>query len=694
MSVEQRDSLHVRLHEIIDELVGRGVSMFSARSGPLRIQRVRLAGLLPFQHAVEHPYEFDFDRISGQVVALVGRNGHGKSTFVESAVGAIFGHTFSRGPLNDIAINQETQWQVGADFETATGSWRIERRRGGVAVVRPGEKQPVARGRDGVATWVRANVPSPGVLMAGAFGAQRHRGHLLQLEPAPARDVVLSMLGLDVYQAISRAAGERMHLCDAESATQTGRLDELQRAVNADHGVDDRILLIVEQLGEARDQLVIAQDAFDHARASAPDTANEAMRVRKLAQTERELRDARARLSRHEAELARVENAPPPADLDALDAVVAETRESLSAARKLVHGVEQRVHHAKDARIAKLRVAVTELGLKRKDAPTASVRVILEDNQFAQQIQQDIRTFDDLQQAVSVAEKAHETAARTAMHARANVAPVVDVVQLRAVIADARVDVVNLEEEAETLHAAHVQQEPACDIDALSADVQTKQRTISRMEHELAVCKARVVRANEARMRLDEQTEIAAQLTVARHEWWLICDLFGRTGIQGDAITEIGPQIDEHANKLLDECADGRWVVKTESTAKGEENGRETFEIWVYDRQQDVRWKNGRHLSPGESGIVGEAIAGAIAIIANAAHPHVRPTIVRDEVAVDIDRLDARTWMRILRRESELLNASGVLVVSHDRNVVAACDARMLVANGNITEMKEEVSSG
>ncbi len=34
------------------------------------------------------------------------------------------------------------------------------------------------------------------------------------------------------------------------------------------------------------------------------------------------------------------------------------------------------------------------------------------------------------------------------------------------------VDVVNLEEEAETLHAAHVQQEPACDIDALSADVQ------------------------------------------------------------------------------------------------------------------------------------------------------------------------------------------------------------------------------
>jgi DNA repair exonuclease SbcCD ATPase subunit len=694
MPDEQRDSLHVRLHEIVDELVQRGVPMFSARSGPLHVQRVRLAGLIPFQQPVTEPYEFDFDRTSGPIVALVGRNGHGKSTLIEAGMGAIFGNTFSRGPLNDVAVGQDIPWQVGVDIETATGAWRVERRRGAVAVCRAGERQPVARGRDAVASWVRANVPAPAVLMAGAFGVQRHHGHLLQLEPAPARDVVLSLLGLEVYQAVSRAAGERVRITEAESATQAGRIDELQRAVNVEHDAANQITLLVGQLDESREQLAHAQEALTAARDAAPNPADETLRLRQLAMIDRELRDARARLATHEKELDRAANTPPPADTHALDAVVDATRVRLTEARAQLREVEQRVTNAKDVRIAKLRVAITELGMKRKDAPTMSVRVILEDNVFAQNIQRDVAQLDDLYDAVVLSEQAHDAASRAAFDARVqDDGIIVDVDHVAGLIDQARADIVRLESEAAPLRIVPVEQ--PCDVRELEIVVQAKHNNVRRMERDFALAQSRVERANEARARFDENVARAEALTLERNEWWLISDLFGRTGIQGDAIDEIGPTIDAHANRLLDECADGRWVVKTESTAKGEENGRETFEIWVYDRQQDIRWKNGRHLSPGESGIVGEAIAGAVALIASAAHPHVRPTLVRDEIAVDIDRLDVQTWMRILRREAELLNASGVFVVSHDRNVVASCDTRLLVQHGQVTELREkEVTSG
>jgi hypothetical protein len=135
-------------------------------------------------------------------------------------------------------------------------------------------------------------------------------------------------------------------------------------------------------------------------------------------------------------------------------------------------------------------------------------------------------------------------------------------------------------------------------------------------------------------------------------------------------------------------------VSVVECKRNGEEDGRESFEVWAYDFQQDKRWKNARNLSPGESGIVGEAVAAAVSMYACAKAPHVQPTIVRDEVAIDVDRVDVQTWMRILRAEAEMLNASKVLVVSHDRNVINACDTVLLVQHGQVKELEKEVRSG
>jgi DNA repair exonuclease SbcCD ATPase subunit len=692
----QRASLHARIAEVVDELESRNVPIFSARSGPLRIHRVRLAGLLPFQQPLAEPYTFDFDRISGQVAAVVGRNGHGKSTLVESAVGAIFGRTLTRGPLDEIGIAQDIQWQVGTDIETATGQWHVERKRGGCAVYQPTDKpnveRQIARGHNAVMSWAKTNVPAPGVLMAGQFGVQRHRGHLLQLEPAPARDVVLSMLGLDVYQTISKAASERQRSVDADAAHHAGRLDEIQRAVNAIDQAESQFERLTSELGIARDALTLAEDALVVARESAPNPHDEAARKRRIVMLERDVQTARGQLVRVTNELAAVANAPPPPDMDVLQANVHGAQACVDAARIALREVEHRVVYSKDMRLASLRNALQEAALKAKQAPTISVRAIATDNDVASKAHADIARLDELRAQLDVAEHGVSLEQRALMDAQAVLQPVVDTALLEERAAQLRADIQQMDVELAELR--FVPTVAFDDTHNLERVVREKQQHVSRIERDLAVAKSRMEHADVARKRLADQQAHAGKLTQARHEWYLIADLFGRNGVQGLAVDEIKPIVEEHANKLLRDCANGRWVVEVECKRNGDDEGRESFEVWAYDFQQDKRWKNARNLSPGESGIVGEAVAAAVSMYACAKAPHVQPTIVRDEVAIDVDRVDVQTWMRILRAEAAMLNASKVLVVSHDRNVINMCDTVLLVSNGTVKELDKEVRSG
>lgn len=689
---DQLAGLHARIGEIVEELESRNVPIFSARSGPLRVQRVRLAGLLPFQQPITEPYVFDFDQVPGQVVAVVGRNGHGKSTLVEAAVGAIFGRTLSRGPLDEIGIGQDIPWQVGADIETATGCWRVERKRGGAGVARQGETRTVARGHNAVAAWAKTNVPAPGVLMAGQFGVQRHRGHLLQIEPAPARDVVLSMLGLDVYQTISKAASERMRVVDMDATHHAGRVEELQRAVNSIAFAESQFDALTSDLASARDALALAEEAFSAARENAPNAHDEAARKRRVAMLERDVQTARSQLLRVTNELAAAAHAAPSPDMDVLHNDVRTAHERVDIVRNILREIEHRVVYSKDMRLASLRNALQETALKAKQAPTISIRAITTDNDVALKAQTDIGRLDELREQLVVEEQRLTTAQRTLMDAQAAQRPTVDTAALEERASQLRADIQQMDAELAELRAAPVV--VFDDTRELERAAREKQQLASRIERDLAVAKSRIERANEARKRLAEQQAHAEKLTRERHEWWLITDMFGRNGVQGLAVDEIKPIIEEHANKLLRECTGGRWVLEVECKRNGEEDGRESFEVWAYDFQQDKRWKNARNLSPGESGIVGEAVAAAVSMYACAKAPHVRPTLVRDEVAIDVDRVDVQTWMRMLRAESEMLNASKVLVVSHDRNVINACDTMLLVQHGQVRELEKEAHNG
>lgn len=690
LSEEERSALLGCLSEIIQDLEGRGRRILSPRSGPLRVRRVRLAGLLPFPSPIPTPLVWDLDASTGKVVAITGDNGAGKSTLVESPLGAVFGRTPTRGAVDEFAADDQLPWAIGTDIETATGSWCVERRRRNAGVIQLGDKHPAAKGHNAVLSWVRSNVPAMSILQAGTYGVQRNRGSLMLLEPAPARDVILAHLGLDVYQAVAKAASDRSRDLERAEAEFAGRLAEIQGSAQAEEREEKTVTALLADLDRARAALAEARTRCE---AIAPNLGDETAHARRVALLERELGSAEQRADGLAADIqnAEAELAEETSDIDALRAAALNARAAARSARVALDETMQRVTTSKDARLATLRVGVTELMGKRKDAPTLGQRLLTQDTATAQEILRIAKGIDDLR---DLAEDA-EAKAASADHALSMAAAP----KARADISAKRSDLQDLHARIEALRAElePLKQVPVVDLVEVRAARECfteAQQSVATLEQRHAMSTARLEHARAAKQRLADQSAAAEQITYQRHLWDLLALAFGREGIQGQAVDEIGPAIAKHANALLEDAAEGRWVVDVESRRDGADDGRETFEIMVWDRQRESRWRYGRNLSPGEVGVVGEAIAGAFSMLVCEPFPHVAPTMVRDESAVHVGQSDMSTWLAVLRLEAERIGASKVFVVSHDPRLIAACDSVLLVKDGFVREPPKEVTKG
>ena len=61
------------------------------------------------------------------------------------------------------------------------------------------------------------------------------------------------------------------------------------------------------------------------------------------------------------------------------------------------------------------------------------------------------------------------------------------------------------------------------------------------------------------------------------------------------------------------------------------------------------------------------------------------PTLVRDESGAALDPANARGYVSMLRRAAQVIGASHVLFVSHSKEVQELADARIDIANGQVT---------
>lgn len=224
---------------------------------PMRLRTIRLRGLGPYSEEVE----LDLDTLSGNLVAIVGDIGAGKSVLLEAYAGACSPHrkTPTRGTLDALAEGHGRDAFVEVCFDATGKSYRIRHDVGrGSAHVYIDD---VALKLDGkvsrVDEWMVANLLAPEVRNAAFFLGQRSEG-LIAADGAERREALLLAIGIaEIEREAEKArAGSRA----AEKA-----LRELVAAIDREGLVANQFAERERRHGDAASALASAERRRDEA---------------------------------------------------------------------------------------------------------------------------------------------------------------------------------------------------------------------------------------------------------------------------------------------------------------------------------------------------------------------------------------------------------------------------------------------
>jgi exonuclease SbcC len=201
-----------------------------------------LKGLFAFPQGLE----FAFDKLPAGLVAIVGPNGEGKTSFLEAPLVALFGEFPSRPDcaLIDGVDGRDATLELHFDIE-GRGLYRafvnvdgVKRTTDALLERIPSGSAPLSRSdvrlNDGKISTYRAAVarelPSKELLLASAFAAQNRAGSFATLDRKGRRELFSQLLGLERYERMAATAREAAAFVSSRLTWRRGLLADLQRA--------------------------------------------------------------------------------------------------------------------------------------------------------------------------------------------------------------------------------------------------------------------------------------------------------------------------------------------------------------------------------------------------------------------------------------------------------------------------------
>ncbi len=220
------------------------------------------------------------------------------------------------------------------------------------------------------------------------------------------------------------------------------------------------------------------------------------------------------------------------------------------------------------------------------------------------------------------------------------------------------------------------------DLNASIADVAREIREAAHLVSSLFARREMAIAAR-ARMATLEGTQRAEESELG--DWSRLAQDLGREGLQNLEIDAAGPELSELVNDLLHTCVSRRWTVTIETTRLSADGKRllEGCDVRVVDTERG-RDADAETLSGGEKVIVSEALALALSMLACRRSGVSQPTIVRDETGAALDANNGRSYIAMLRRAAELVDADRIFFVSHAPELQELADARLLIDAGTV----------
>lgn len=267
----------------------------------MRLKNITLRGVTQFIGA--EPVSIDFDAIGPGLVAVVGKNGAGKTSFLEALPAALYGRFPSRpGSLypwthgHDAFI--EAQLQNGAD-ETITVRVQVDADREQTERYIFINGQPITTGRaKEYEAEVERRFGSMRLFLGSAFSAQEKGGNFLKLDRKDRKDFLAELLMLGDLAALAERAKARRSAAETDLAVirarilslegEVGRLDAAERAETDAKAAAEAA---AGKLATAREEEAAALSALDRAHTAAERIAG----LRKATDVARDATEAAAK---------------------------------------------------------------------------------------------------------------------------------------------------------------------------------------------------------------------------------------------------------------------------------------------------------------------------------------------------------------------------------------------------------------
>lgn len=223
-------------------------------------------------------------------------------------------------------------------------------------------------------------------------------------------------------------------------------------------------------------------------------------------------------------------------------------------------------------------------------------------------------------------------------------------------------------------------------LDALRAAVDVHAQAIKSHAGAVAVKEAQHAASLASVERLEALELDLRRAEAAVADWTLLADSLGKDGLQALEIDAAGPEMTATINDLLHASFGSRWTVTVEASRMSADGKKqlEGLDVRVIDTERG-RDALADTLSGGEKVIINEAVSLALSLMACRRAGLEGVTLVRDESGAALDSDKARAYVAMLRRAAEMVGASRVLIVTHAGEVASLCDARLVVAGGDVT---------